>query len=358
MTAAVLGWDVGGAHLKVAVLAQGRISHVGQVACPLWQGLDKLEAALDELLAALPARVDLATARHAVTMTGELVDAFEHREAGVAAISDTLARRFGAGRLRLYAGAVDGLPRWLLADEVAAHWHRIASANWRATAEAVAVYERDALLVDIGSTTTDLVALRDGRVASASLSDIDRLASGELAYHGVVRTPLCALGPRIRWQGREVNLMNEWFATSADVYRLTGELDPAHDQHPSADGAAKDAPCTRRRLARLIGLDARDAPDADWLALAQAFRAAQLAELLLNARRVVAAAALPAAAPLIAAGAGAFLVPELARALGRPWRAIDELWPVDADCRDWTCVAAPSAAVALLLLAAETLDPP
>jgi (4-(4-[2-(gamma-L-glutamylamino)ethyl]phenoxymethyl)furan-2-yl)methanamine synthase len=347
----VLGWDVGGAHLKVAVLHGGRIGHVGQVACPLWQGLDRLETALDALLEALPVGVDLTAAHHAITMTGELVDAFEHREAGVAAITATLAQRFGAGRLRLYAGAVDDQPRWLLADEAVAHWPRIASANWRATAEAVTVYELDALLVDIGSTTTDLVALRGGAVASHSLSDLDRLASGELAYHGVVRTPLCALGPRVRWQGREVNLMNEWFATSADVYRLTGELDPAHDQHPSADGAAKDAPCTRRRLARLIGLDARDATDADWLALAQQFRAAQLAELALNARRVIATADLPAAAPLIAAGAGAFLVAELAQTLGRPWHFIDDPWPVDATCRAWTRVAAPSAAVALLLAA-------
>ena len=39
--------------------------------------------------------------------------------------------------------------------------------------------------------------------------------------------------------------MNEFFATTADVYRLTGELDPAHDQHPSADNAPKDLAATR-----------------------------------------------------------------------------------------------------------------
>ena len=60
-------------------------------------------------------------------------------------------------------------------------------------------------------------------------TDAARLATGELVYHGVVRTPLCALAARVPFRGSAVSVMNEFFATTADVYRLTGELDPAHD---------------------------------------------------------------------------------------------------------------------------------
>ena len=137
-----------------------------------------------------------------------------------------------------------------------------------------------------------------GRVVAAGRDDAARLASGELVYQGVVRTPLCALGPRIEFRGAHYNVMNELFATSADVYRLTGELDPAHDQHPAADGAPKDRAATQRRLARMIGLDARDASDEQWLRFARTWRERQLTELRDNAARVVAAHDLPAHAPV------------------------------------------------------------
>jgi probable H4MPT-linked C1 transfer pathway protein len=169
----------------------------------------------------------------------------------------------------------------------------------------------------------------------------------------VVRTPLCALGPRLPFRGRDHNLMNEFFATSADVYRLTGELDPAHDQHPAADNASKGLPGTRQRLARMVGLDARDAADADWLQLAQAWRTRQLDELATNLQRVLAAAPLPAQAPLVAAGCGAFLAEELAARLGRSCVAFESLLPLAGDgVAAWARVCAPSVAVAWLLAAA------
>lgn len=342
----VVGWDIGGAHVKASRVEGGRLRDVAQWACPLWQGPEPLQQALAAAQARWP---DLADATHAVTMTGEMVDRYPHREAGVAELATALAAAL-PGRLRFYAGERG----WCGAAEVGARWEAIASANWLATAQLAARAVDDGVLVDIGSTTTDLIALRGGRPAAQGRSDAERLASGELVYQGVVRTPLCALGPRVRWAGREANVMNEFFATTADVYRLSGELDPAHDQQPSADGAAKDLDATRQRLARMVGRDAREAPEAEWRALAQAWRAAQLAELRLNLERVIAAAALPAHAPLVAAGCGDFLAEALARALSRPCRGFAAL-VLDADApaglARWAQVAAPSVAVALLAAA-------
>ena len=115
-------------------------------------------------------------------------------------------------------------------------WQAVASANWLATAShtATALPNTRGVLVDIGSTTTDLIAFSAGRVRHAGCTDADRLATGELVYQGVVRTPLCALGPRIGWRAQTFNVMTEFFATTADVYRLTGELPPEHDQQPAA----------------------------------------------------------------------------------------------------------------------------
>ncbi len=320
----VFGWDIGGAHVKACRWRDGALLDIAQWPCPLWQGEHHLDRVLD--LAGERWGEALASP-HAVTMTGEMVDLYADRADGVQRIAARLAAAL-PGPVALYArGWDDAAPaavddtnlHWVAAHEAAAHWPRIASANWRATAwhAGQALHrgwgrEVEGLLVDIGSTTTDVIALADGRPQGRSLSDRDRLATGELVYHGVVRTPLCALAPRITFQGQTLNVMHEFFATTADVYRLTGELDPAHDQQPSADGAPKSMAASRARLARMIGCDVRDGSEADWLDLALAWREAQLREIAGQALRVARAhnLSLPDLVT-VAAGCGAFLVRDM-----------------------------------------------
>jgi probable H4MPT-linked C1 transfer pathway protein len=340
-----VGWDVGGAHVKACLLEGGRIVDVAQWPCALWRGLDQLDATLACARERWPRAWDAHT-RHAATMTGEMVDLFPDREEGVARLAARLAESLGPS-LRLW-GARSG---FCAPHESGRRWRDIASANWRATAEVLAPRLRNALLVDVGSTTTDLVPLLHGAVAALGTCDAERLATGELVYQGVVRTPLCALAGRVVFEGRVVNVMKEFFATTADVYRLSGELDAAHDQHPSADGAGKDLDATRRRLARMVGRDARDHPPAQWRALAEVFREAQLVDLESQLLRVESASGVRDDAPLAGAGCGAFLARELARRVGRPYVGFADVVcaPAAPDARTrWIDVCAPAVAVALL----------
>ena len=350
----VIGWDIGGAHVKACYLRQGRVLDVAQWACPLWLGLQHLDAALAQASARWPW---WRNAVQVVTMTGEMVDLFPDREAGVRGLVAHLAQALPRQPV-FYAGDRG----FCQASDAPALWSDIASANWRASASWAAQHVGAAgsgMLVDIGSTTTDLIAFRNGQLPGRSISDADRLASGELVYHGVVRTPLCALGPRIPFRGRLLNVMNEFFASTADIYRLTGELDPAHDQHASADNGSKNDHGTQQRLARMLGQDARDAGDDDWLAVARAWRAAQVAELGSQLQRVAEAHALADDAVFVAAGCGAFLLPDVLAAAGRRAAACRDfghhLVPLAAGAAagaaDWACVGAPSVAVALLLAA-------
>lgn len=339
--ACVVGWDVGGAHVKACLVHEGEVKDIAQWPCPLWQGLDRLDA----VLAQARERWPLAWAPHAghvATMTGEMVDLFADREQGVARLAARLVEGLGPS-LHLYAGP----GRWVTPHDSGGCWPSIASANWQATAQLVAARVGEGLLVDIGSTTTDLIALRHGRAAARGANDAGRLASGELVYQGVVRTPLCALGPRVPFCGQAVNLMNEFFATTADVYRLTGELDPAHDQQDTADGQPKDIASTRQRLARMVGRDARDASPEQWLALAQAWREAQLQEIAGQASRVAEDAGLGPEAPVIGAGCGAFLAAALAARLGRPYRRFAQCVLPSGGPADWADVCAPAVSVAL-----------
>jgi probable H4MPT-linked C1 transfer pathway protein len=336
---ATIGWDVGGAHLKLALTEGRRVIEVRQIPCPLWQGLDRLSAATDQGLSGWP----LADS-HALTMTGELVDLFADRPSGVRAILAAVAARIDRTPLSVYAGDGD----FLSTAEAAAQPERVASANWHAVGRLVGRWLGDGLLVDIGSTTTDLVPVAVGMVKARGFSDAERLACDELVYTGVVRTPIMAVARHIAFAGERLGVMAEHFATMADVYRVLGLLPSHADQHATADGRGKSAAESRVRLARMIGRDAGAGDDRAWADLARHLMSRQLYTLEEAARRILSSLALPDTAPLIGAGVGRFLGDGLARRLGRTYRGFDALVSAAPPVAAMAADCAPAVAVALL----------
>ncbi|WP_395452551.1 hydantoinase/oxoprolinase family protein [Azospirillum melinis] len=337
--AAVIGWDIGGAHLKAAWAEGGLLRDAVQVPCRLWQGLGELDTALITVLERLPAGAD-----HVVTMTGELVDLFDDRTQGVHTLIDRIAAAVPPGRLRVYAGR-----RGLLSpQEARGQVMDVASANWMATAAVVAKRLPAALLVDMGSTTTDIVPVRDGGVVARGVTDHDRMAVEELLYTGLTRTAVMAMERTALVAGERLPMMAEYFATSADLYRVLGWLDEAADQHPAADNGQKTVEASLRRLARMVGHDAGDYDPAVWRAMAGDLVERQLRRIHDAASRVLSAGAppLPQDAPVVGAGVGRAVVKEVAARLGRPY--LDFCDVVGAPGQGWVACCAPAAAMALL----------
>jgi uncharacterized hydantoinase/oxoprolinase family protein len=170
---------------------------------------------------------------------------------------------------------------------------------------------------------------------------------------------LCGIAHRIAFRGETAGVMNEWFATSADVYRLTGELWPPHDQHPSADNGPKTIAASCARLARTIGRDAADAGEDEWRAFAQAWRDAQLQAIGASFEQVCAAHPSLAGAPVVGAGCGRFLAASLAQAHARDYVDFGTLAQTAAqapqDAAEWIATCAPSVAVAWLMTARAPL---
>ncbi|MGU3663707.1 hydantoinase/oxoprolinase family protein [Methylobacterium sp. A49B] len=334
-----IGWDLGGVHVKAARIVAGRVVDAAQVPCPLWQGVP----ALDGALAALPdwARAD---AQHAVTMTGELTDCFADREAGVAALSGWAAAQL-RGHVRIYAGRCG----FVVPEEAAAVSADVASANWHATAALIGRITPDALLVDIGSTTADLIPVVGGRAAATGYSDAERLETGELVYTGVVRTPVIALADHAPFAGRRTRLMTETFAHMADVYRILGLLPDGADQQASGDRKGKSGPESETRLARIVGRDRREGTAGAWAALAGHFAEAQLRLLHDAAALLLSRPDIAADAPLILCGAGAFLGERLAARVGRPSSLLVSLLGDRIDgAGDWISTCGPAVAVGLI----------
>ncbi|MEO8157326.1 MAG: hydantoinase/oxoprolinase family protein [Betaproteobacteria bacterium] len=335
-----LGWDIGGAHLKAAAVdRRGRVVQVQQLPCPLWLGLEHLDHAIAVTLADLPA-----AGLHAVTMTGELTDFFRNRDEGVKLILARFAKQVPADRTHVYAGPAG----FLTPRNAAQNTGAVASANWGASAELVAGLLADALFVDVGSTTTDLVPIRDGVMRIRGFGDADRLACEELVYTGVVRTPVMALAQRIPFEGRWIPAMAEYFATMADVYRLTGELPEDADQLPAADNGGKSVRDSARRLARMIGRDLESAPLAHWRQCARQLADLQLWQIQQACERVLSRTVAVDRSPVVGAGTGRFLARKLAVRLGRRYRDFDALIHTAPDAASWASSCAPAVAVALL----------
>jgi hypothetical protein len=183
------------------------------------------------------------------------------RDEGVRAIVAACVEAAGkAGREAPRFYAVDG--RFHDAASAGRHVDRVAAANWHALATLVASMltassVRRGLLIDIGSTTADLIPIVDGRVGTSAQTDSDRLKEGSLVYIGGERTPVCAIVNSLVHHRVRVPVMREVFATMADVRLLLGHTDPRPDDQNTADGKPNDRFHAANRMARMIGLDHR-----------------------------------------------------------------------------------------------------
>ncbi|ADJ27324.1 hydantoinase/oxoprolinase family protein [Nitrosococcus watsonii] len=314
---AISGWDIGGAHLKAALAdSQGRIAACLQLPCPLWQGLEKLQQAFSQMQLELKNKDCLA----AITMTGELADLFNDRDEGVIKILEYASQHFQNIPIYVFAGTQG----FISLEQAAKYTEAIASANYLATSQLAARHWKEGLFLDIGSTTSDLIPCKNSIPCPRGRNDQERLASGELLYSGVTRTPLIALARRAPLEGQWVRLAAEWFATTADVYHLLGRLSPSDDLHPSADNRGKQPRDCARRLARMVGADSKHWPLQTWQGLAAYFAEQQCQQLTDAVFQVLSRVDISPEAPLIGAGIGRFLVAECARRLRRPYADFSE----------------------------------
>lgn len=341
----IIGWDIGGAHVKATVIDRaGKVIAVNQQPCPLWKGLDQLQDTVNALLQEFAG----SSFRHAITMTGELVDLFDNRDHGVRQIIQTMTELLQGAELLVFAGS-EGLLE--VSQVEARHYPLIASANWLASASLTAQKLGSGLFVDCGSTTTDILLLHNKKVQAKGYTDYQRLQSQELIYTGIIRTAVMAVAQTAKDHGKKIGLMAEYFATMADVYRVTGELNETHDQTDTADGAEKTILASARRLSRMIGCDFYADELPRWQHFAENIRARQIQQIQRGCETQLSRQELSPKTPLIGAGVGRFLVKEIALNLGHPYLDFSDLLPVatmglaltTADC-------APSVAVAYLAL--------
>ncbi|MHA1578610.1 MAG: hydantoinase/oxoprolinase family protein [Candidatus Freyarchaeota archaeon] len=250
-----LGLDVGGVNTKAVALNVDTPETVKNreflsVYFPIWE---HSLAELPQLMKRV--RNDLCGDRSpsalGVTMTAELSDAYQTKREGVNHVLDSVGEAFP--ETKVWVVDVDG--DLVTVSEARKRPLRVAAANWAATAWMVGRHVKDCFLIDVGSTTTDIIPLVDGRPKTLGKTDTERLISGELVYTGVLRTPVPAITSRIPVWGKDCRVSSEKFALSADVHIILGNITEEEYTCETADGRGKTVDYSLARLARVVCAD-------------------------------------------------------------------------------------------------------
>ena len=286
-----LGIDVGGANLKLAAVStkenNAQAHYAESFPFALWKSPKELSGAIRQAIDQAPQSSGLAA-----TMTGELADCYETKQEGVRHITAALALAAGDRKLAIYG--VDGAFHDSKAIEngpllaAASNWHALARYSGHFLPKHSFLPTQTGLVIDIGSTTTDILPVVSGCVATNSQTDTERLLAGELVYTGAGRTPLCALADWLPYRGSKCPTAAEWFATTADVYFLLGDYKASDTSDQStADGRAMNPTYAVDRLARQICADRSTFSHDDALTVCRHVREGQLAILDTAIERVL-----------------------------------------------------------------------
>jgi probable H4MPT-linked C1 transfer pathway protein len=276
----------------------------------------------------------------ALTMTAELADVFESKREGVLFVLDAVALAFPG--CRVHALDLNGVFVPLAAARLRPL--DFAAANWLATALWLGQQYRHCLLVDVGSTTCDIIPILEGRPGVTGRTDLARLQAGELVYTGALRTNIAAVVQAIPVKGALCPVASEYFAISGDVHLVLGNIAAADYTCPTPDGRPATAQASRARLARLVCADREQLDDAEIDAIARYVYERQVEQIGQGLAQVLSRLGGRLDLPLLPLGMGAFLAYEVARRMGL--RLLD----FDTSAGSEVSAVAPSWAAAHLLL--------
>jgi (4-(4-[2-(gamma-L-glutamylamino)ethyl]phenoxymethyl)furan-2-yl)methanamine synthase len=310
----ILGWDIGGANVKAAwmEMRNNRVERVQVVSQPfeIWREKDRLPEVLQRLGAAV-APNGFAHAM-AITITAELSDVFATKREGVQFVLNCIQQSFPERAtyvLSLLGGFVP-------LGEAQLQPLNFAATNWLASAQYVAGQCPNCLLVDVGSTTTDILPILNGRVCVGGRTDMARLTSGELVFTGALRTNLAAIVQSIPVAGRYCRVASEYFAVSGDIHLILGYLSPQDYTCTTPDGRPPSIESARGRLARLVCADTEMLSAAEIDEIARYVFERQVRQIREGLGQVLSRLPELRGHPVIVLGAGAFLGEAAVKSMG------------------------------------------
>lgn len=246
----IAGFDIGGANTDLAVVDFDEDGNIEEIITdfeylPMWQDKERLSTVLLDLLAG--ARDDIQAV--GVCMTAELVDAYQTKREGVIDIASKVDGTFN-------------LPLGFIGSEGVISYHElqseplsVAAANWVATSRLAGTISPDCIMIDTGSTTTDVIPVKEGMECARGRTDLERLGTGELVYSGTLRTNVAALVDKVPLDDSLYRVASELFAISADIHLVLDNITEKDYSCSTPDGAGKSREDCMRRISRVLCSD-------------------------------------------------------------------------------------------------------
>ena len=250
----VLGLDIGGASTKATFLKtqNGKMKELGTSMeyFPIWKsGKEQLPNVLEALKKSLINSTALDGV--GVTITAELSDAYLTKKEGINHVLDCITEVYGDVPLFV----LDVEAKMLSVEEARRESLKVASANWAATGWMISQVIKNCIVVDVGSTTTSIIPVINGKVATEGRTDLEKLQNGELVYSGSLRTNIATIINDIPIQGITARVSSELFAQSGDIHLLLDNITENEYTAETCDGRGKTRRETMARLARVVCAD-------------------------------------------------------------------------------------------------------
>ena len=247
----VAGFDIGGANTDLAVIdfegEEIKNIEVDFAYLPMWSNNGDLSRVLLELIEKICPVSEIDAV--GISMTAELVDAYDTKKDGVLDVVGKCEETFECPIA--YVG-IDGM---MSKAEIENTPLKAAAANWIATAQIATLISDNCIFIDTGSTTTDIIPIKDGKECAIGKSDFDRSATGELVYTGTLRTNLASFLDKVELNGKEYRVASELFAQTADVYTVLDLISEDDYVCDTFDGESKSKVDCAKRIARVVCAD-------------------------------------------------------------------------------------------------------
>lgn len=260
----IAGFDIGGANTDLAVVDFDEEGGIKEITTdfeylPMWLEKDRLSTVLRELLGDQQGEIDAV----GICMTAELADVYQTKREGVVDIARKVRETFN---LPMGFVGSDGVIDY---GELLDKPFNVAAANWMATSRLAGIISPDCIMIDTGSTTTDIIPIKEGEECATGRSDLERLGTGELVYSGTLRTNVAALVDKVPLYDSWYRVASELFAITADIHLVLGNISEEDYSCHTPDGAGKSVEDCMRRIARVVCSDLDDLTSGDIKSLSE-----------------------------------------------------------------------------------------
>ena len=340
----IIGWDIGGANIKAAIIhtEKNLIKSIKIIKeyFPIWKQPNKLAERLSEIKKRLCSTQPDAMG---LTMTAELSDIYRTKREGVNHVLNSAIKAFNQTPFLV----LNVESKLISVSKAKMNPLEIAAANWIATGWLVSQKIKNCVVVDVGSTSTSIIPIINGKISAVGKNDLEKLMVGELVYTGCLRTNIATIVNSIPFREGQIKVSSELFSQSGDIHLILGNIVEEEYCSETPDNRGRKKNNAMERLARVICGDLEIIEENEIYRMAEHIYSKQIDQVSEGLKKVYSQANLSGKGdmPVVVTGIGKdFIARKAAKKL-----SIEKIFDISKILDFKTYIASPAVGVALMV---------